>query len=78
MTISFLLIIFVMILVAEIGILTFKIYQFTQKANKLYNYFIRSEQELNGDRISFSAESKGLPPTNGECPTKEQLDEFEP
>lgn len=77
MTISFLLVVFVMILVAEIGILTFKIYQFTQKATKLYNYFIRSEKELNGDKILFSAESKGIPPVNGECPTKEELDNFE-
>lgn len=77
MTTSLLLVIFVMILVAQIGILTYKIYQFTQKASKLYDYFIRSKTDLRGDKIKFSAESKEIPPINGECPSKEELDNFE-
>lgn len=78
MTISFLLIIFVMILVAEIGILTYKTYQLAQKFNKFYNFIIRSEKDLPDGKITLESIMKGLPPTNGECPTKEELDEFQP
>lgn len=75
---TFWFIISIMIFLAEIGILTFKIYQFTQKANKLYNYFIRSEKDLNGNPINFKIDSSEIPPINGGCPTKEELDNFEP
>ena len=74
---SFYLAIAILLLVAEMAILIYKTYQIAQKLNKLFNYFIRSEKDLpNGERISFSALMKGLPPTNGECPTKEELDSF--
>jgi hypothetical protein len=77
MTTSFLLIIFILLLVAEIGIVIFKIYQILKKIDKLYDYFIRPEKYLNGERIEFNTTNKkGLPPMNGECPTKEELENF--
>ena len=73
MTTGFYLVLFILILIAEMGLLIYKIYRITQKFDKLYNYFIRSEKDLNNEkRMSL----KGIPPMNGECPTKEELDNF--
>jgi hypothetical protein len=69
---TFLLILFMVIFLAEIGILVFKIYQFIKKVDKLYDYFIRPEDSIN----SLKEQSTQLPPLNGECPTKEELDNF--
>ena len=49
-------------------ILTYKIYKFIKKINKLYNYFIISE---NDKKLSLT--SKEIPPINRDCPTQEQL-----
>lgn len=68
------LVVFILFLLAAIAVGTFKIYQFVQKVNKLYNYFIRSEKDLNGERIGFVTNAKGIPPVNGECPSKEELE----
>lgn len=76
MATSFYLILFGLLLVLEIGVVIFRIYQILKKVDKLYDYFIRPEQYLNGERISFNTLKKGLPPMNGECPTKEELDNF--
>jgi hypothetical protein len=76
MTLTFLIVFFGLILVALIGLLTHRIHQVTKKFDKLYNYFIRSENDLD-NKISFSSFMKGLPPTNGECPTKEELDSLD-
>lgn len=72
---GFYLMLFTMILIAEIGVLIYEIYRITRKFNKLYNYFIRSEKDLiDTKKMSL----KDIPPINGDCPTKEELDNFEP
>lgn len=76
MTLTFFIVFFGLVLVALIGLLTHKIYQVTRKFDKLYNYFIRSEADIK-NKPSFSSFMQGLPPTNGECPTKEELDNLE-
>lgn len=73
MTLTLVLILLRLILIGLIGLLTFKIYQITKKFDRLYDYFIRSDKDK-GSRVSFLSFMKGLPPTNGECPTKEELD----
>lgn len=74
MTTSFFLVLFTLLLVAEIGILIYKIYQVIKKFDKLYDFFIRSEKDLPDGKIPFNTVLKGIPPMNGECPTKEELD----
>jgi hypothetical protein len=76
MTLTFLIIFFGLILVALIGLLTHRIHQVTRKFDKLYNYFIRSEKDID-EKVSFISFMKGLPPTNSECPTKEELDKLD-
>lgn len=67
-TIHFLMVI--LLTLAVVTILVYKIYKFVNKVNKLYDYFIVSEKDKN--KLSFAASS--VPPINGECPTKEQLE----
>jgi len=52
-----------------IVVLTYKIYKFIKKINKLYNYFILSENDK-----TLNLTFKEIPPINGDCPTQEQLD----
>jgi hypothetical protein len=73
---SLYLMIFALILIGEIGLLIYKIFKMIQKFEKLYDYFIRNEAELPEGKINFSSLMKGIPPTNGECPTKEELENF--
>lgn len=77
MALTLILVLLRLILIGLIGLLTFKIYQITKKFDKLYNYFIRSENDEVSKKINFGSFMKGLPPTNGECPTKEELDSLE-
>lgn len=73
MATSFYLILFAVILISEIGFIIYKIYKTTQKFDKLYNFFIRSEKDLvDGQKSRLDK----IPPVNGECPTKEELENF--
>lgn len=66
-------------------ILIYKIFKFTEKINKLYEYFITSEKDKNKNPISVVAQNPEIPPINGgyiplrsfqkdlQCPTIEQL-----
>lgn len=74
--ISFYLMIFALILVGEIGLLLYQIFKMIKKFEKLYDYFIRDEDKLPNGKINFSSLLRGIPPTNGECPTKEELENF--
>lgn len=68
------LLITLVVLVGLIAFLTFKIAQFIRKAEKLYDYFIRSESEIDTFYKELESTQKPLPPMNGECPTKEELE----
>lgn len=70
---GFYLTVFILFLLSIITIVIFKIYRFIQKFNEVYNYFIRSKKDLRNEKINFTM-SKGIPPINGECPTKEELE----
>lgn len=64
---------FVVILFAlsVISVVTYKIYKFVAKCNRLYKYFMAKE-------TGFTLKTNdGRPPINGECPTEEELNEFE-
>ena len=65
-TLYFLTIILFILMVTVV--LTYKIYKFIKKINKLYNYFIISENDK-----KLSLISKEIPPINRDCPTQEQL-----
>lgn len=69
-TIHFLMVI--LLTLAVVTILVYKIYKFVRKVNKLYNYFIISEKDKSQKQLSLVA--KSVPSINGECPTKEQLE----
>lgn len=74
---SLYLMIFALILIGEIGLLIYKIFKMIRKFEKLYDYFIRDEKDLPEGKISFNSLMNGIiPPTNGECPTKEELENF--
>lgn len=68
------LVVFILFLLSAVAVGVFRIYRFLQKFDEVYNYFIRSQKDLNGERIGFATNSKGIPPVNGECPTKEELE----
>lgn len=48
-----------------------KLFIICHKFNKLYRFFIRSKN------TNTLLAGKPIPPINGECPTKEELDEFD-
>lgn len=73
---SLYLVIFALILIGEIGLLIYKIFKIIQKFDKFYDYMIRSEKDLPNGKIKYNSLLKGLPPMNGECPTKEELENF--
>lgn len=77
MTTEFIIVLLIAFLVAQLGALTYKIYQFVKKFNKLYNYFIRSEKDLSKEGKMLKSTMRRLPPMNGECPTKEELEELD-
>ena len=58
----------ILFILTTIVVLTYKIYKFIKKINKLYNYFIISENDK-----KLSLISKKIPPINRDCPTQEQL-----
>ncbi len=58
----------ILFILTIIVILTYKIYKFIKKSNKLYNYFIISKSDKKLRLIS-----KKIPPINRDCPTQEQL-----
>ena len=55
---------FLIVILFILVVITVLIY----KINKLYNYFIISE---NDKKLNLT--SKEIPPINGDCPTQEQL-----
>ena len=58
----------ILFILTIIVVLTYKVYKFIKKSNKLYNYFIILE---NDKKLSLT--SKEIPPINEDCPTQEQL-----
>lgn len=60
-------------------VIMFKVFRYLYKFDKLYRYFIKSVSEGNQDKNKtiFTVLREGLPPINGECPTKEELDNLE-
>jgi len=71
-----LLLIFLGILVGLTMFLTLRISIFLRKIEKLYDYFIRSENEMDEFMTQLQVDGKPVPPINGECPTKEELEKF--
>lgn len=60
-------------------VIMFKVFRYLYKFDKLYRYFIKSvsEEDPEKTRTIFTILRKELPPINGECPTKEELDNLE-
>lgn len=66
-----LLLLFLIIMVGLTTLLVIKIITFLRKVEKLYDYFIISENVSEKDKIK-----RRLPPVNGQCPTKEALEKL--
>lgn len=58
-------------------VIIFKIFRYLYKFDKIYRYFIKSISDSSETKTRFSITRKGLPPINGECPTKEELDNLD-
>lgn len=71
MTVLDLLLLFLVILVGLTTLLTIKITKFIRKLEKLYDYFIVSE-----NITDLELSERKLPPVNGQCPTKEALEKL--
>ena len=59
----------ILFILTTIVVLTYKIYKFIKKINKLYNYFIISENDK-----KLSLISKEIPPINGDCPNTRTIE----
>ena len=68
---------FIGFIITVLTVITFKIFRYLYKFDKIYRYFIRSISDETETKTSFSITRKGLPPINGDCPTKEELDNLE-
>ena len=58
----------ILFILTIIVVLTYKVYKFIKKSNKLYNYFIISKSDKKLRLIS-----KEISPINEDYPTQEQL-----
>ena len=67
---------FIAFVLTAILVIVFKVFRFLYKFNKLYNFFIKSTDSIES-KSSFTIKEKGLPPINGECPTKEELENLD-
>ena len=65
---------FISFILTVMFVVVFNTFRFLYKFNKLYNFFITSTKGSVENRKSFMIKQKGLPPINGECPTKEELE----
>lgn len=70
------LIAFVGFMLTVLAVIIFKVFRYLYKFDKIYKYFIKSISD-NSDKTNFTITRKGLPPINGECPTKEELDNLD-
>lgn len=69
MTTPVILLLVLVLLVGIIALLTFKITKSMRRLDVLYDYFIVSEKDA--DSLS-----RAIPPTNGKCPTREELEKL--